>query len=643
MVNRFTSWFWFGNEKYCKCCHYIATNLARSKASFSDIENASRSGCLRCTIILKGLSNFAYFWEDALPDGQPYIHQRQQTVFVKWSSRSTHDGLLKFPMQQFLFAIDEGTIHCSASSCLNVSVAAPEVLPDLLVRRGIVDDSSSDICFDTIKTWFENCSAKHNACKAKATEEVIGFLPTRLIDVHAVKLTPADQIVDKKCKYAALSHSWGLKAERKKPVPKLRNSNQKDRQKGIVWHELTKTFQDAIIAARRLGLDYLWIDSLCIIQDNDDDWAVQSSQMGKIYGEADLVISATRSNTGDMGLFHVRDGAHHIDVNGYNMSVRLQHTHDNFFTAHKPKLDQNPLFTRGWCFQERILAKRIIHFTAKELIWECNEQLWCECQTIQREAEDRMEGHSTRKEFKRKLSTLLRSQDQKQKNQCWLDILAGYSARSLTFESDRLPALSGIVQQVATPERGRYLAGMWESDLPQSLLWYPPMMRRELRKHVVRSPGVPTWAWPAVGMEIAPHIEKHKEVRTVAEVLEVQCSPKTADPFGQVKGGHLLLKAPVVEVKLVEGDHEDYKALVAFDDDVQRFWPDSYSTDYLPPDGSTVLCLGIQLDMRESHLQGFSCLILRSSTIDHEFLRIGKMNCPSRWAQRAETRTVKIL
>ena len=473
------------------------------------------------------------------------------------------------------------------------------------------------------------------------------FLPARMIQVHDIKLVPREYVADQTSKYAALSHSWGLKAQRKQPIPKLQNANIEDRKRGIDWAELTRTFQDAILAARRLELEYIWIDSLCIIQDNKDDWVAQSMQMAKIYGEAHVVISATRSHTGDMGIFNTRPAVHDVSLDGMNsktvvMSRQLKH--DNFFIAHKPSFDGNPLFTRGWCFQERLLAKRIIHFTEDEAVWECNEDLSCECQGIKTEAEDRKEGNSTGREFKAKFNTLLHSGDAEERDQCWMHILEGYSARELTVETDRLPALSGIAQQVSRPEKGRYLAGLWEGDLPNSLLWYLPMKRRELRSNIERIPGVPSWSWPSVGTEITPHYQKMEHFETTATVLEVHCSLPTSDPFGEVNGGYIILDAPIVEVNLAEDEVGLWHLLNPDDkDDQVNLFPDSYSSNYLPPNGSTVYCVGIEFDSRPGHKTGFFCVIVRDAETSGDFCRIGQTNCPSLWIERAKRKEIKII
>lgn len=102
---------------------------------------------------------------------------------------------------------------------------------------------------------------------------------------------------------AALSHSWESRESSKKPVPKTNSDNIHSRKDGIPWQELTKAFEDGIITTRRLGLGYIWIDAMCIVQDDKEGWILESSRMALNYQNAHVVIAATRSHTGDDGCF----------------------------------------------------------------------------------------------------------------------------------------------------------------------------------------------------------------------------------------------------------------------------------------------------------------------------------------------------
>ncbi|KAF8859344.1 HET-domain-containing protein [Acephala macrosclerotiorum] len=136
--------------------------------------------------------------------------------------------------------------------------------------------------------------------------------------------------------YTALSHCWGSKAASLRPVRTLK-ADLEARQLGIMWEELSKTFQDAIFVTQQLGIRYLWIDSLCIVQDDDEDWRDQSGKLAQIYEGSHLTIAATRASNGAEG----------------SLSTR-----------------------------ELILATRVFHYAADEMVWECKPDTACECDGI---------------------------------------------------------------------------------------------------------------------------------------------------------------------------------------------------------------------------------------------------------------------
>ncbi|KAH9207793.1 heterokaryon incompatibility, partial [Leptodontidium sp. 2 PMI_412] len=157
--------------------------------------------------------------------------------------------------------------------------------------------------------------------------------------------------------YVALSHCWGgsiLPRATKATIQLLKST--------IDWGSLTKTFQDAITLTRKLGFHYIWIDSLCIIQDDENDWRVESLKMADIYENAELVVSATGAKDGSEGLFRERK------------PVQILASDDT-----QDSSTFNPLLTRAWAFQEKLLATRIVHFADHELVWECKETQRCEC------------------------------------------------------------------------------------------------------------------------------------------------------------------------------------------------------------------------------------------------------------------------
>ncbi|KAF3809524.1 hypothetical protein GCG54_00012808, partial [Colletotrichum gloeosporioides] len=158
------------------------------------------------------------------------------------------------------------------------------------------------------------------------------------------------------CNYVALSHCWGHHQPAKTTKATL---------------DLPKTFQDAITVTRALGIDFIWVDSLCIIQDDPDDWAKEASQMASIYRNAYITIAATSAAGGEEGFLY--DRRRRIYKSTVELSGKIRHFFTRCFIDHSPfsRHDKTissrplPLITRGWCLQEQILSPHLVHFTSQ--------------------------------------------------------------------------------------------------------------------------------------------------------------------------------------------------------------------------------------------------------------------------------------
>lgn len=181
--------------------------------------------------------------------------------------------------------------------------------------------------------------------------------------------------------YIALSHCWGNLLVEEKKAFCTSKKNLPQRQIGFHLSGLPKTFQDAVKVTRELGILYLWIDSLCIIQfgDNNEDWNIQSSQMGTVFSEAYCIIAATAAANSYAGFLE-------RDVNTKNVYVQdalgkqfyISTDIDNF----DDDVGKSQLNTRAWVMQEGVLARRIIHFSANQTYWECSDGVYCENLTM---------------------------------------------------------------------------------------------------------------------------------------------------------------------------------------------------------------------------------------------------------------------
>jgi hypothetical protein len=327
----------------------------------------------------------------------------------------------------------------------------------------------------------------------------------------------------------------------------------------IRWDDLSKTFQDAVTITKEFGVAYIWIDSLCIIQDDGRDWEIESAKMADIYEGSILTISAALSPDGEGGCFsdnrRLKDDGTRVhpdpvelnyhDANGTPFRIHVQEIphhplSDDQFGNDTASQELLPLFMRAWAFQERLLATRVLHYTATELVWECRSAVNCECTQTQSNGPSqyfkwRFHGIAAQQTV---FGDLALSPVQA-KMLLWKEIVEIYAGRRLTKAEDKLPALSGIAKRSAITQMGRYLAGLWESELPQGLLW---VVDRELPLASIQgSPPplyrAPTWSW-ASHEGVPSWIHQFPDGPTVfATVVESHCVPAGLDPTGRVSDG----------------------------------------------------------------------------------------------------------
>ncbi len=149
--------------------------------------------------------------------------------------------------------------------------------------------------------------------------------------------------------------------------------------KGIRISDLSKNFQEAIYVTRQLGVNYLWVDSLCIVQDDHEDWDLEARRMAAIYEGAYCTIAATAAKDGTGGFF--------VPHQAQNL-VRLPCRPNDEYSGHiyfgtkdksaVKRMFQGPLNARGWVLQEHIFSRRLIHFAADQTYWECDKHFRCE-------------------------------------------------------------------------------------------------------------------------------------------------------------------------------------------------------------------------------------------------------------------------
>ncbi|KAF7952680.1 hypothetical protein EAE96_005911 [Botrytis aclada] len=295
--------------------------------------------------------------------------------------------------------------------------------------------------------------------------------------------------------------------------------------------ELPKTFHDAIELCVQLKIRYIWIDSLCIIQDDKEDWKRESVTMIDVYGSCLLNIAASSSINGSQGCFFDRQDAIRcrisLKIEGkdcamYDCAPRAKHPLDD------PEVC--PLESRGWTFQERLLSPRTVHFTREEVFWECHTKFVPESSPL----------HSHRiKKYQKKEPLSI---------DIWSKLVMNYSGRHLTYESDKLIALAGIAAKIQQQTKDEYFAGMWRNNLINQLCWYVPDHEASRRISPQRAP---TWSWASVASRIFSYEDSGFEGPLLSRGLKVE-KPATENQFGDMPNAPLWLSCPqLLHIKFI--------------------------------------------------------------------------------------------
>ncbi|KAK2730351.1 heterokaryon incompatibility protein [Colletotrichum kahawae] len=325
-----------------------------------------------------------------------------------------------------------------------------------------------DEVFALASAWIKNCLEIHDQCDLGIGQSFT--LPTRLIDcgdpesssTQSCRLIETQQ-TPAAGPYMTLSHCWG-----KAHCLKLTQSNLAQLLAAIPTSTLPPLYQDAITITRSLGVRYLWIDSICIIQDEPQqtDWKKEVTRMGDVYANSMCNISALDCQDASYPIFRDRSAA------ALNSPVVETDVHGNGQTAHYLTRDdyawhyevvRSTVNSRAWVFQERLLSPRILNFGKNEVYWECR------CLEASETRPRGFPGTSERRPFKGIIGPV--GSPRLPLIPGWNDIVRTYTTAAITFPEDRPIAISGIAKMAARWYDDEYVAGLWRSNLANDLLW----------------------------------------------------------------------------------------------------------------------------------------------------------------------------
>lgn len=543
---------------------------------------------------------------------------------------------------------------------------------ETMLATGVQNDPASEASLKVAQLWHHECLASHRKCTRALFQK--RPLPARVIDVGDAPRNPRLIITDgRPGSWAALSYCWGGQSTF------VLNKKTSDSFFGgkVPLCRFPKTLRDAITITRALGLRFLWIDALSIMQDSAEDWAAEAARMKEVYGGATITIAATNSTSTDDGIFKNRPispGACRLEWRSSNPTefhnVSLRSSSEFWDTTMK----KEPLNTRGWALQESLLAPRTLSYGTQQMIWECLERKVGEsgrpvlpgerhrdknfAQTIM------ANNFSTWEKTKQTLTRLclqimpvewtavpnswVYSHDAMYSR--WFAVVKDYTGRNLTVQSDILPALSGLASAFQNLLRDEYCAGLWENDIIRGMCWVRSAVpKRNFRAIKAgqneRDDYLPSWSWASViGGRVINALEEEQtrsftRVEETAQILHIRTASKNIDVFGHVAHAEIVIKAPFqcIDDPKIEISSSKSAALPVLRELVTRELQihtsqDEFEQQHRPHQGQKFAVLRLMWTSRlwtsmvkgkDQYLPSASILILESASEAGKWRRVG--------------------
>ncbi|KAJ4174180.1 hypothetical protein NW754_004595 [Fusarium falciforme] len=487
----------------CDFCCLLTLEKLRGRLAFhpnlASLKRSADNGCDFCFLCWEG---FKWEWStseinSALNDEAPEgVEDFDPTIWI-YGHFQDFSANLSQPQVKVacgeISAITGGQERNDVLNWVTLAVYAEKGNRHVLGRL-CTADHDPHLYVDMIYTWLSRCERLHRSCDLNGTIE----MPTRLINVGNPQKGQAPRLVittpTMQEKYLALSYCWGPATD----TFTLNGSTMEGMLIGIDESRVVAAHRDTFVLARTLGIQFVWIDALCIIQGNTKDWEHESKLMAKVYGNAFLTVIAARSSDARNSFI-----LNHLQQRAPACEIPIDESgSESAFIGVKRSRDLGPTETRGWCFQEKLLGRRTIIFAPEQLVFSCRSRSYYE---------DGFVGEDT---STTSLQAVLHKGDtnlsvrREKLLKLWDWIVFTYTKRQLSNPHDIFAAIASIALPISEVLGSRYLAGLWECDLVRGLLWRPghlmgsrfgpgtrPLPTRFAAAPVVRAPS---WSWAAI-------------------------------------------------------------------------------------------------------------------------------------------------
>lgn len=252
--------------------------------------------------------------------------------------------------------------------------------------RYVPTDARDESCIKLACHWLSECSngstssIEHGNCLPRSATK----LPTRVLQIHVDGSCRLVESNGELGEWVALSHRWGASQ-----VLRTTKDNLRQHLAGIPAGSLSTIFKDAISITRDLGFKYIWIDSLCIIQDSEADWTHEALTMSQVHKNASLTLAASHPVAHTDGILARRELRLADIAVGEGVKLMVKDGNRGRFECFiRPAINNtaysiterasDQLRSRAWALQESILSPRMISWTKEQMIWYCQSQILTE-------------------------------------------------------------------------------------------------------------------------------------------------------------------------------------------------------------------------------------------------------------------------
>ncbi|KAK4166867.1 heterokaryon incompatibility protein-domain-containing protein [Cladorrhinum sp. PSN259] len=507
------------------------------------LECSARNGCPICQMLAREMEYMDY---DKYKVNERFYTPNQGFYYQFWITPISGGPSVVVPIALLRGAMIPGAKFVLSAAFPQLNFGGPFVVP--------VPNSypTTDENLEVTRGWMSRCSNDHAVCTRTRGN---GPLPRRVLDISnadqgSVTLYQSNR--QEIAPYATASYCWGTT-----PALKTTVDNLEQHCKGIELSSIPETLRDVIVFARALRFSYLWIDALCIVQGDGGDWAEHANSMTDIYHNCILNIAVSDAPNGNSGVIRKwKDSAVRIgkastsimpesEIFAVSGVVPVYPTYAREIPTHLSK--------RGWVFQETLVSAATLYITSRGLGWACCSER-CppgECMIPYPSLEEFGDRPIDKRAWARDVELCGEATLDSESKLIQLRRLYGWvreiSKGRLTYPTDKLPCIAGLVSRIATATSATYVAGLWKEDIAAGLTWFA-LYQQPLTRH---KDGAPSWSWSSVDGRLDypnPFLRDNENpgILSPIEGLELELVDAIVDgidpgPFGRVRAARLTV------------------------------------------------------------------------------------------------------